>query len=458
MNTKSRLTRLLALAALSAAPLLADMPATPFQPDGKPDPGYMVPDELSLSYALSFALDNNFAIRQAKERIRQQEGIVLEVRSAQIPNVAASASYSRLDRELSSTGENRNWGLSISARQVLFAAGGVRASVKAQQYALDAAVLQLQSVIDVALLDVRTKFYNVLVSRERIKVQEQNVELLGRQLQDVRNRYEAGTVSNFEVLRAEVAVANAQVPLITARNSHRLAIEELRQALGFTTADGTNVGRIPTFVGTLEFSPVNVELASALASAKERRPDLQRLRRLEQAAEQVVTVRKSDLYPDLALAGSYSWNKAPFTNSFSDARDGWTLGLQSSWSIFDGNATRGRIAQARSSLEQTKLALEEAELAVQVEVRRAISSLQEATELAEASKKVVEQAEEAVRLADARYSAGTATQLDVLQARTDLTTARLNQLQAFYSFNVTSANLRRAMGLPDEQTGANAAR
>jgi outer membrane protein len=458
MKKSPRFTRLLALAALSAAPLLADMPATPFQPDGKPDQGYMVPDELTLPYALAFALDNNFAIRQAKERIRQQEGIVLEVRSQQLPNVGATGSYSRLDREISNTGDNRNWGVSITARQVLFAAGGVRASVKAQQLALDAATLQLQAVIDLALLDVRTRFYDVLVSRERIKVQEQNVELLQRQLQDVRNRFEAGTVSNFEVLRAEVAVANAQVPLINARNTYRLAIEELRQSLGFTTADGANVGRTPTFVGTLEFAPVNIELTSALATAKERRPDLQRLRRLEQSAEQVVRVRQSDYYPDLALAGGYSWNKAPGRNSFSDARDGWTLGLQSTWNIFDGGATRGRVVQARSALEQARLAFEEAELGVSVEVRRALSSLQEATELAEASKKVVEQAEEAVRLADARYSAGTATQLDVLQARTDLTTARLNQLQAFYSFNVASAALRRAMGLPDEQVSAAAGR
>lgn len=455
-----KLPSILPLAAglLLAPALIAQMPTTPFQSDGKPDAGYMVPDELSLDYALRFALDNNFSIRQAKERIRQQEGILLEVRSAQIPNVAAAGSYSRLDRELSSTGENRNWGLSITARQVLFSGGRVAASVAAQRLSLDAATLQLQAVIDAALLDVRTRFYDVLVGRERIKVQEQSVELLRRQLQDVRNRFEAGTVSNFEVLRAEVAVANAQVPLITARNAYRLAIEELRQSLGFTTADGTNVARIPNFVGDLAFAPAAVELTSALASAKERRPDLQRLRRLTDASEQLVTARKAERLPDLALAGSYAWNKAPFTNSFSDARNGWTLGLQSSWDIFDGNATRGRIAQARSQLEQSRLALDEAELSVQVEVRRAISSLQEATELAEASKKVVEQADEAVRLADARYAAGTATQLDVLQARTDLTTARLNQLEAYYRFNVASAALRRAMGLPDEVIAATAGR
>ncbi len=442
---------LAALAVLALAqPLLAEMPATPFKPDGKADPSYMVPDELTLNYALSFALDNNFAIRQAKERIRQQEGIVVEVRAQQIPNVTSSAGYSGYAQQISSTGDDRSWSVNITARQIVYAGGGVQATVKAQRLALEAATLALQSVIDAAMLDVRTKFYNVLVTRERIKVQEQNVELLRRQLQDVKNRFEAGTVSNFEVLRAEVAVANAQPPLITTRNAYRLAIDDLRQSLGFVTSDGANVAKIPEFVGKLEFSPVSYELTSALATARERRPDLQRLKKLEEVAEQGVVARRANYYPDVSLYAAYDWRKRPGYSDFAASRDGVTVGVQSTWDIFDGRATRGRVVQAESALEQARLSLNEAELSVSVDVRRALSSLQEATELAEASKKVVEQAEEAVRLADARYAAGTATQLDVLTARNDLTTARLNQLQAFYSFNVASANVRRAMGLPDE--------
>lgn len=445
------LSSLVAAATLALAqPLLADMPATPFKSDGKADPGYMVPDELSLNYALSFALDNNFAIRQAKERIRQQEGIVLEVRAQQIPNVSSTAGYSGMAEQVSTTGDDRSWSINITARQVLFSGGGVSAAVKAQRLSLDAAVLQLQSVIDAALLEARTRFYDVLVTRERIKVQEQNVELLRRQLQDVKNRFEAGTVSNFEVLRAEVAVANAQPALISARNNYRLAIDDLRQTLGFVTNDSANVAKTPAFVGKLEFAPVSYELASALATAQERRPDLQRLKKLEEAAQQGVIVRRANYYPDLSLYASYDWRKRPGSSDFAASRDGVTVGVQSNWDIFDGRATRGRVVQAQSALEQARLALSEAELSVSVDVRRSLSSLQEATELAEASKRVVEQAEEAVRLADARYAAGTATQLDVLTARNDLTTARLNQLQAYYSFNVASANVRRAMGLPDE--------
>lgn len=434
---------------LVAASLLAALPSVAQLNDGQPDPDFTVPERLDLHYALAYALDNNFAIRQAKERIRQQEGVVLEVRSAQIPNVSASGGYQRNADEISTNGRNEAWSVDITARQVLYSGGAVSASVKAQKLSLDAAVLALRQVINNALLGVRTQFYTVLLTRERIKVQEQNIELLQRQLQDVRNRYEAGTVSNFEVLRAEVALANAQPALITARNDYRLAIEELRQVIGYMAQSDDNIAKVPDFLGSLEYNPASFDLRSSLATAHEQRPDLQRLAKLTEAAEQGVISSRSGYLPTVSAFGSYDWRQAPASSNRSSL-DGWTVGLQTTWDIFDGRATAGRVAQARSFLEQTRLALAEARLGVDVEVRRAISLFQQASELAESSKRVVEQAEEAVRLANARYSAGTATQLDVLTSQVELTTARLNQLQAFYGYNVAVASVRNAMGLADE--------
>jgi outer membrane protein len=434
---------------LVGASLILALPASAQLNDGKPDPDFAVPERLDLEYALAYALDNNFAIRQAKERIRQQEGVVLEVRSAQIPNVSAAGAYSRSADEISTNGRDYAWSVDITATQLLYSGGGVAASVKGQQLALDAAVLALKAVINDALVDVRIRFFTVLVNREKIKVQEQNIELLQRQMQDVKNRFDAGTVSNFEVLRAEVALANAQPALITARNDYRLSIEELRQALGYVAESETNVTKVPEFLGTLEFKPTSFELRSALSTAREQRPDLVRLARLTEAAEQGVISSRSGYLPVVSAFGSYDWRKSP-ASSTKSSLDGWTVGVQSSWNIFDGRATQGRVAQARSFLEQSRLALAEAQLGVDVDVRRAISSFQQSIELAESSQKVVQQAEEAVRLANARFSAGSATQLDVLTSQVELTTARLNQLQAYYSYNVAVAVARRAMGLPDE--------
>src|SRR3954468_6390866 len=163
MKTFMRLPSLI----LVATSLLATLPAGAQLNDGKPDPTLQVPDKLDLPYSLAFALDNNFAIRQAKESIRQQEGIVLEVRSAQIPNVTSSAGYQRNADEISTNGRDTAWSVDITARQVLYAGGGIVAGIKSQKLALEAAVLELQAVINDALLDVRVRFYTVLVNRER---------------------------------------------------------------------------------------------------------------------------------------------------------------------------------------------------------------------------------------------------------------------------------------------------
>jgi outer membrane protein TolC len=310
-------------------------------------------------------------------------------------------------------------------------------------------LLDLQAVINEALLQVRIAFYSVLLAREQIKVQESNLQLLQEQLKTTTDRFNAGTISSFERLRAEVAVANAKVPLITARNDFRLSIESLRQALGFTTSTAESLRKVPNFIGTLDFTPQDFDLEAAFQSARANRPDLERLVKLTDSRAESVTTARSTYYPNVAAFGGWTLRRGG-SNNFSDSNDGWLVGVQSQWNIFDGRATAGRVAQAKSVLEQTKLGLNEAQLAVDVEVRRAHSQWQQATELAEASARVVEQATESVRLANARYSAGTSTQLDVLSAQVDLTTARTNQIQAYYGYNVAVAALRKAMGQADE--------
>jgi len=81
-----------------------------------------------------------------------------------------------------------------------------------------------------------------------------------------------------------------------------------------------------------------------------------------------------------------------------------------------------------------------------LEVRGAYSNFIEAKEVLESQKKVVEQAEEALRLANARADAGTGTQLDVLSAQTALTEARSTQVQALRDYAVARARLERAVG------------
>lgn len=421
-----------------------------------------VPDRLDLEQALAFALDHNFAIRQARERIREQEGIVTTVTAASLPAVSATASFQKSNLQSFQAGtlntgqpviipSGRFWRMNFNVRQAVYAGGGIRSSIKAATFTRDAAIFALQETINATLFDVRTRFYTVLLAREDITVQEQNLELLQLQLRDASARFDAGAVSKFERLRAEVAVANAQPPLIKARNDLRLAIVDLRKAIGLMPASEDSLDQGPDFVGTLAFEPVTVELPAALAAARAKRPELQRLATLLKAYEAGELTARAGYFPSLAVTAGGELRKGP-TESFNDSRRGLRAGAQAQW-VGNLRGTAGQVDQAESLIEQARLALGAGELAVQVEVRRAVSSLEEATELVSASGQSVKQAEEAVRIARTRYQAGTTAQLDLLQSQVALTAARTNHLRANYSHNVAQARLRNAMGLSEVDYG-----
>ena len=439
-------------AAFSAVPIVGQLsPVEAAKPEPAPaaEPETpAIPDLLTLDQCLRFALEHSYTIRQARERLREQEGLIVDVRADVLPQVTVDADYNRLERSLDqSTGPNpayQSWTVGVHVRQLIYAGGGVSAALDAAKTTRSAAELDIEGVVNDVLLDVRTRFADVLLNRERIEVQEQSVALLQEQLQNVKNRFAAGSVSQFEVLTAEVALANAQPDLISSRNAFRIAVDELRRVIGYN-ASYADSEKVPGFEGELVFAPAGYDLESSLSAALARRPELRRLEQLEKARESGVSAARAGYLPEVYLTGGYEGRKSSASNAFSDSVDGWVAGVEGSWAIFDGARTRGKVAQARAQLNQARLSLSEQRLAIEVEVRRAISSLQEAAELAQAAAKVVEQATEALRLADVRYKNGAATQLDVLQARVALTEASLNRLQANYRHTVALATLRKAI-------------
>ncbi|MBN12545.1 MAG: transporter [Opitutaceae bacterium] len=413
-----------------------------------------LPDTFDLNTALSFALYNNFNIRRAIEQIEEQEGIIVEVKARTRPSLTLNADYQRLDEGLSEVvdgfgvASDNTWGISLNLRQALYQGGGIKAALKAQDLTRQSVRLFLESTIMDAMLEVTTRYYGTLLARDQIEVEEQNIELLEETLEDAQNKLKAGFVSDFEVLRAEVLLANAKPALIRRRSAFRVANDQLRRSIGYGNyrRDSNNLEKVPELLGELKYELVAYDLANCLDLALSNRSELERLRLIEEARDAGLEIARSDYRPSVDLIGSYGKRKSNFSESFDDGPEGWTVGVVATWDIFDGAARKGRVRQARSQLEQSRIERDSLRLAIEVEVRQAMSEFQEAEELVNAAAKAVEQAEEALRLADSRYEAGAVNQLDVFEARYALTESRTNRLEANYRHIVAVANLKRAMG------------
>lgn len=398
---------------------------------------------LTLDAALRLAQENNPQIRQADARVAEVRGNLTNVRAARLPSLDLRGGYQVVDDELMVTGgDNESWNVDLQLSQNLYTGGAVSSSNRQVEALLAAAEADLQATIIGASLAVREAWFTALLAREQITVREASIRLLQQQLDVVRDRFEAGTVSRFELLRSEVALANGRPALIRARNSYELAVVALLRAVGLENADPETI----QLDGQLAYSDFSRDLDGSLRLARSSRPEFRATEARVRAAGSAVDAIRAGRLPSLQLVAGYGLQKDPRSSDRGETIDGWRLGLQGSWNLWDANATRGDRLAAEARVRQAEISMDDLELRVATEVRQAYLSLREARELVEASQRVVEQALEALALAQDRFSVGAAIQLEVLEAEVALTEARTNEISALADFNLAVARLRAAIG------------
>ena len=341
---------------------------------------------------------------------------------------------------------NQNWLVDIRVLQSLYEGGRLKSALRQANLTREQALAQYQAVVADTMLDVQVAYYDVLVALQQIAVQEASLNLLTNQLSDTRNRFEAGTVRPFNVLRAEVELANARPRLIRARNASRIAKNNLATLLGYDVPKEIWEDIPLKLSEKLEAEPLEIQLPLALGQALERRPELVVLRKAEGLRREQLTSSKAGYKPSVGIFGGYEAKNSSFSDDLARELHGWTTGVQLSWDIWDGFLTRGRVRQAEALHERSRVDISDTARRIEQEVRTAYSSFIEGKEVLESQKKVQEQAEEALRQAVALNEAGVGTQLDVLSAQTALTEARTTEVQALHDYEVARARLQRAIG------------
>ena len=411
---------------------------------------------LSLKDAINIALENNYSIRKGRHDVEAAHGIAIQTRAIALPRLRANGDYLNTDQTEdlqlppgfpSISFENgERWAANLRLIQSIYEGGRITSGWRTARLTREYALLQYQAVIAEALLQVRVAYYDVLLGKQQISVQEASVALLERELQDTRRRYEAGTVPQFNVLRAEVELANARPRLIRARNGYGIAKNTLLHQLGYQIP--TNIWEnIPLELSDrLEAEPFETDLPSALTLAVERRPEIGALQKADRLRQEDIETAKAGYKPSVQLFAGYGSRSSQFSDDLSRDISGWHAGAQLNWDIFDGWLTKGKVQQARAVRERARTEVQDTTRQIEFETRTAYSAFGEAREVLESQRKVQEQAEESLRLANSRAEAGSGTQLDVLNAQTALTEARTTQIQALRDYLVARARLMRAIG------------
>src|SRR6202023_1253990 len=264
----------------------------------------------------------------------------------------------------------------------------------------------LRNTIDQTIANVKTQFYQVIVNRELIVVQEESVNLLETQLKDQQNRCEAGTVPRFNVLQAQVQLYNQIPQLIAARNNYRISVLQLAKTLGIDFNPARGIAAPVRVSGDLAYIPRKIDLLAAIEEGKRTRPFLKQQRANVLNQIEQVHVAIGSWLPNVNANGGGEWLSSQFNPGFfENISKGWLTTVTGSWPIWDSGMAWGKIQQQRAILSQQEITYDDDVRQVELEIQQAASNLLQNRDSIQATEKNLESSAESAVACGCRHSA-----------------------------------------------------
>ena len=399
-------------------------------------------DTLTLSQCVQIALKHNPQIQMAQGSFEGSEADLKLSRSALLPQITAQAAATKnggtfVFGPIARPGNFDNYSAGFQAQQLIFDFGKTITKLSASSDLVKASHQDLRGTDEDVILNTNITYFNYLQAVRVRVVDQETVNQAEDHLHQAQAFYKAGTVPQYDVVQGEVVVANANVNLIQAANNVKLARIQLENILGVKLPEN--------FVlrDNLEIPQANIDMKTAIETAVENRPELLSSQARVQASKSLLTSAWTANLPNILATGGYKWNGAEPQPLYSS----WNIGVTVSLPIFEGWALDAGIDQAKANLKSAEASKDLVMQSLLLDIQQQEFALQEATQRIEAAKKLVQQANDALRLAIGRYSSGVGSALETTDAQVALSNARITYIQSLYDYRVSYASLERAMGI-----------
>ena len=343
--------------------------------------------------------------------------------------VAGSQTFPVADRD--------SFTLGLKVRQMLFDFGRTDAAVRAAALDIETKRLETALVRNRSALQFILTYIRLLRAEKLLAVQDQEVTRFEAHRNDTRSLLEEGTITENDLLQAEVRLSDAVQRRLQAENLRALAAAQANSLLQrpLTLPVATQEISGPAAVGAER------SLDEALAAARER-VELKGIRKRLAATEARRTAVRKEYYPKVYAAGGYDYTQ----NEYTVHEGNWSVQAVLDLNIFAGGVTEEKLRQKERELSLLERTGEQLLDAVQLEVQEGFLALQTSRSRVSATERAVEQAKENLRLQQLRYSEGVGTATEVLDAVSLATTAEQNFLNARYDVTEARARLGFAVG------------
>jgi outer membrane protein len=376
-----------------------------------PRPVAAAPDEtgppaIGLQEAIETALRAGPELLLALEEVARARALTREARAGAIPTLTGNATYTRLDNERSVNGTR------LAGRDQIFANVLVSAPLVSSQRWMalrhakhdhTSAELEVQAVRREVALAAAHAYLTVIAQHRNIEVQQRALANARAHFDNAHARYEGGIGNQLDDVRANQEVANSESQLASARAALVAAQEQLGVLLGASgPRDARDIER-----------ELEAPAPEDVTQAAEARADVRANQQLVRAAHSVVRDSWADYMP--LLTGTFQpFFQDPPTVQY--PRTGWQAQLILSVPLFDGSLRNAQYAERKSDLSRSRIDLEALLRRARSEIRVAADAVKRADESLVAAQRAADLAGQALGMANAAYTAGATSDIEVVDA------------------------------------------
>lgn len=414
---------------------------------------------LTLGDVVDLALQNNPATRASWAQARAAADAYGSARGSFLPTVDAVVNATRSSQPAATSSGNGGTVIidrtrtsvapAISVNYLLFDLGGRGGRVAAARENAFALGFTHNATIRNTVLQVEQAYFTYVGTRALLEAQRTSVQEALASYRAAAKRDSVGLATIADVLQARTALSQAQLALVTTEGQLQTTRSALAVALGVS----------PTLPYDVVASPADVpvgEVADSVEAlinlALRTRPELQAAYANAAAARAQVRVARSAALPSLALTGT-----GGYTNSSIPALTGrnYTVGLGLQLPLFNGGSRQYDIARAQALAEAADAQAENVRQTVITDVFSSYYDVRTATQQVRTTDELLASAGASLRAAQARYTGGVGSILDLITAQTALANARAQQVQARWVWALRLAQLARDAGALDVHGAAN---
>ena len=433
---------------------------------------------LTIEDAVQIALERNRSLKMARQRTQSSVYSVKDAKTAFFPRLNAKGTYTRLDErpymDASSfgqmfaplmapfsalvdsgfldaatleglqqdggdsriyVGQQDNYNLNLSVQQPLFTGGTIWHGYQITKLAEQSEEYNLHRDENQVRYDVTAAYLGLVKAKDFLTITEESITQVKTHISDLQNLSDEGMIIENDLLRARVQLSNVRLLNSRAANGVRLADSYLCHLLGID---------LETEIEPKDLPPVLFEVGEELESytqmAQVNRPEIKTMNNNIKIGERLVEIQRGRYLPSLALVGNYDW-KRPNQQYEPDFYGSWNITLALQVELFNWGSTHYNIQKARIAQRQIVESYNLLADGISLEVKQAFLNLGEAREALDIAEETIIQAEENFRMTKENFHEGVATNADLLDAQTSLTSAKIDRATTHADLLIAQARL-----------------